>query len=111
MSQISEKPLHGIKPVTTGNWGCGSSRKGSVQLKVIIQWLAASVADIPVLMYYTAGHPELAYLDTVCRILKDRKWSVKDLAQIMLRYSSQVMRGKNANTTLFEEIIGMDRSA
>ncbi|XP_074031145.1 uncharacterized protein [Leptinotarsa decemlineata] len=110
LSQISETPGNGLKSVSTGNWGCGSSRKGDVQLKVIIQWLAASVAGVPSLIYYTYGHQQLAKLDTVCRILIDRKWTVKDLAQAALRYSKNVLRGKELSGTLFEELIGVDRT-
>ncbi|CAG9854201.1 unnamed protein product [Phyllotreta striolata] len=109
LSQLSESPNNGLKPVSTGNWGCGSSHKGDVQLKVVIQWMAASVAGVPALIYCTYGHQQLAKLDTVCRILIDRKWSVKDLAEATLRYSSRVIQGKELSGTLFEELIGMDR--
>ncbi|XP_022909062.1 uncharacterized protein [Onthophagus taurus] len=107
LSQIAQKPSNGLKPISTGNWGCGSSKKGEVQLKVIIQWLAASVAGVPSLIYYTSGHTELASLDTIYRLIRDRKWTVKDLAQATLRYSSQVLHGKNDAATLFEELIGI----
>lgn len=73
---------------------------------MIIQWLAASVAGAPALIYYTAGHRELAKMDTVCRILIDRKWTVKDLTQAALRYSSHILHGKKVELTLFEDIIG-----
>ena len=49
----------GIKAVATGNWGCGETFKGDVQLKLVIQWMAASVAGLPALIYYTAGHERL----------------------------------------------------
>lgn len=49
-----------MKPVATGNWGCGNACRGDVQLKLVIQWMAASVAGLPVLVYYTAGHEKLA---------------------------------------------------
>lgn len=96
--------------VTTGNWGCGSSKKGDVQLKVIIQWLAASVAGVPVLVYYTAGHADLAPLDTIYRVLRDRRWNVRDLALATLRYSSHVLQDRNEGTTLFDELIGIERN-
>lgn len=105
LSEISNKPKSGLKPISTGNWGCGSSRKGDVQLKVIIQWLAASVAGVPYMTYYTFKHQQLAKLDTVCRILVDRKWTVKDLAEATLRYSKNVLHGKELSGTLFEELI------
>ncbi|XP_048520630.1 uncharacterized protein LOC109538689 isoform X2 [Dendroctonus ponderosae] len=110
VSAIARTSANGSRAVTTGNWGCGSSRKGDVQLKVVIQWMAASVAGIPSLVYYTHKHQQLAKLDTVCRILIDRKWTVKDLAEATLRYSNHVLRGKELSGTLFEELIGMDRS-
>lgn len=51
-------------------------------------------------------------LDTVSRVLIDRRWSVGDLAAATLRYAMHVieeqMEGKNS---LFEEIIGMDKSS
>ncbi|XP_018336624.1 uncharacterized protein LOC108745068 isoform X2 [Agrilus planipennis] len=110
MSQICSSPTPGLKPVATGNWGCGSSRSGEVQLKVIIQWLAASVAGVPSLTYYTFGHAKLTKLDTVCRILIDRKWTVKDLVEATLQYASHVLLGRSVNGTLFEDLIGVERS-
>ncbi|CAH1183134.1 unnamed protein product [Phaedon cochleariae] len=110
LSQISSRPDTGPRAVSTGNWGCGTSRKGDVQLKAIVQWLAASVAGIPHLEYRTAGHQQLVKLDTVRRILIDRRWTVKDLAQAALRYSHRVLRGKALSGTLFEELIGADRT-
>lgn len=51
-------------------------------------------------------------LDTVSRVLIDRRWSVGDLAAATLRYAMHAieerMEGKNS---LFEEIIGMDKSS
>lgn len=63
IEQISNNRLlkkDGIAPVATGNWGCGSSSRGDVQLKLVIQWMAASLAGLPVLVYYTSGHAKLA---------------------------------------------------
>lgn len=111
LTQIAQKPKGALKVVSTGNWGCGSSKCGEVQLKVVIQWLAASVAGVPGLIYYTCGHEQLAILDTVCRILRDRKWTVQDLAQATLRYSSQMLLGSKNNTSLFEELIGVDKNS
>lgn len=79
-------------------------------MKVIVQWLAASVAGVPQLIYYTNSHQQLVKLDTVCRILVDRKWTVKDLAEATLRYSTHVLHGKELSGTLFEELIGADRT-
>ncbi|XP_076228660.1 uncharacterized protein LOC116433644 isoform X3 [Nomia melanderi] len=100
----------GLLPVATGNWGCGSRLKGDPQLKLVIQWLAASLAGVPKLIYYTAGNPRLSKLDTVSRVLMDRHWSVGDLAAATLRFSLQIMEERTeGRNTLFEEIIGMDK--
>lgn len=50
---------NGLKPVITGNWGCGSRCLGDPQLKFLIQWSAASVTGIPQLIYYTCNHHKL----------------------------------------------------
>ncbi|XP_076547457.1 uncharacterized protein LOC117608472 isoform X2 [Osmia lignaria lignaria] len=102
----------GLLSIASGNWGCGSRLKGDPQLKLVIQWLAASLAGVPKLIYYTTGNPSLSKLDTVSRVLMDRHWSVGDLAAATLRFSLYAIEeqagGKN---TLFEEIIGMEKSS
>ena len=46
----------GQRPVATGNWGCGSCQGGDAQIKLTIQWLAASHTGLPNLIYYTWHH-------------------------------------------------------
>lgn len=43
-----------VRPVATGNWGCGVFR-GDPELKAVIQWVAASAAGCPVVVYHTFG--------------------------------------------------------
>lgn len=45
----------GLLPIITGNWGCGSNGGGDAQLKSMLQWMAASRAGAPSIIYYTAG--------------------------------------------------------
>ncbi|XP_017765368.1 PREDICTED: uncharacterized protein LOC108554567 isoform X3 [Eufriesea mexicana] len=100
----------GLLPIATGNWGCGSRLKGDPQLKLVIQWLAASLAGVPKLIYYTTGNPSLSKLDTVSRVLMDRHWSVGDLAAATLRFALHIIEQRTeGRNTLFEEIIGMDK--
>ncbi|XP_066582543.1 uncharacterized protein [Prorops nasuta] len=100
----------GLLPIATGNWGCGSRLKGDPQLKLVIQWLSASLAGVPRLIYYTSGHPSLSKLDTVSRILMDRHWSVGDLAAATLRFAVQIIEDRiEGKNSLFEELIGMDK--
>uniref|UniRef100_A0A8D8LVQ9 poly(ADP-ribose) glycohydrolase n=1 Tax=Cacopsylla melanoneura TaxID=428564 RepID=A0A8D8LVQ9_9HEMI len=94
-----------LLPVVTGNWGCGTSLLGDVQLKLLIQWLASSVANVPQITYYTFSHFKLRKLDTICRVLLDRKWSVGDLVQCILNYVNTSLRHPNSNEDLFEFLI------
>ncbi|CAL1682211.1 unnamed protein product [Lasius platythorax] len=99
-----------LLPIATGNWGCGTRLKGDPQLKLVIQWLASSLAGAPRLIYYTSGNPSLSKLDTVSRVLMDRRWSVGDLAAATLKYAGQTIEEQaEGRNSLFEEIIGMDK--
>ncbi|OXU28965.1 hypothetical protein TSAR_015795 [Trichomalopsis sarcophagae] len=110
ISRESSPQDGGLLPVATGNWGCGSRLKGDPQLKLVIQWLAASLAGAPRLIYYTFGHSTLTKLDTVSRVLTDRQWSVGDLAAVALRFSVQTIEKRlEGRNSLFEELIGMDK--
>lgn len=104
----------GIRPVATGNWGCGSSQVGDPQLKLVVQWLAASVAGVPCLYYYTCGHHRLLKLDTVCRVLLDRQWTVGELVNATLRFAQATLDDPSPpqqNHTLFDELIGTEKPA
>ncbi|XP_046604550.1 uncharacterized protein LOC124297494 isoform X1 [Neodiprion virginianus] len=106
----SSSQAGGLLPVVTGNWGCGSRLKGDHQLKLVIQWLAASLAGVPRLIYYTSGHPSLSKLDTVSRVLVDRHWTVGDLATATLRFAVKTIEERiEGRNSLFEELIGMDK--
>lgn len=71
----------GIKAVATGNWGCGDTFQGDVQLKLVIQWIAASVANLPALIYYTAGHQKLAKVGVFENFIEK-----KVLYQILIKF-------------------------
>ena len=48
-----------VRPVATGNWGCGVFR-GDPELKAVIQWVAASAAGCPVVVYHTFGDKRIS---------------------------------------------------
>ena len=54
-----------VRPVATGNWGCGVFR-GDPELKAVIQWVAASAAGCPVVVYHTFGDRRMSRVS--CRI-------------------------------------------
>lgn len=47
-----------VRPIATGNWGCGVFR-GDPELKALIQWVAASASGCPVIVYHTFGDRRL----------------------------------------------------
>ncbi|XP_021705098.1 uncharacterized protein LOC5569294 isoform X1 [Aedes aegypti] len=118
ISQLAQKRTFNVnlRPVATGNWGCGDSKRGDVQLKMVIQWMAASVAGLPYLIYYTAGNEKLSKLDTVCRVLKDRKWTVGELASATLSHARDILEdpfyyNNDRNyCSYFDKLIGIERT-
>ncbi|XP_026726213.1 uncharacterized protein LOC113492759 isoform X4 [Trichoplusia ni] len=100
------------RPVATGNWGCGRRLRGHPQLKLLLQWLAASVAGVPALIYYTFGNEKLFKLDTLVRVLVDRKWTVGQLARAVLKFARQTLNEPHVipdNHSLFDELIGIEK--
>lgn len=79
--------------VVTGNWGCGAYG-GDPEVKAVIQWLAASQALRPFISYYTFGMEQLQNLDQVCRWILSQKWTVGDLWNMLLDYSSKRAKGE-----------------
>ncbi|KAI3676820.1 hypothetical protein L1987_86433 [Smallanthus sonchifolius] len=78
--------------IATGNWGCGAFG-GDPELKAIIQWLAASQALRPFVVYYTFGLEALRTLDKVTKWITSHRWNVGDLWNMIVEYSTQ--RSKN----------------
>uniref|UniRef100_A0A1Q3FIR3 poly(ADP-ribose) glycohydrolase n=1 Tax=Culex tarsalis TaxID=7177 RepID=A0A1Q3FIR3_CULTA len=118
ISQIAQKRTFNVnlRPVATGNWGCGDTKRGDVQLKMVIQWMAASVAGLPYLIYYTAGSEKLSKLDTICRVLKDRKWTVGELAAATLSHAKDILEdplyynNDRSYSSFFDKLIGLERT-
>ncbi|KAL6344172.1 hypothetical protein AAG906_031886 [Vitis piasezkii] len=81
--------------VVTGNWGCGAFG-GDPELKTIIQWLAASQALRPFISYHTFGVEALKTLDEVIQWILSHKWTVGDLWDMLVEYSTQRLRGETS---------------
>ena len=72
-----------LPPLCTGNWGCGAFG-GDLQLKALIQWAAASLAQRPRMLYRTFGDEELASgLRTVAARLQALECTVGQLAGML----------------------------
>ena len=53
-------------------------------------------------------------LDTVCRVLLDRQWTVGELVSAMLRYAQTTLDDPSPpqpNQTLFDDLIGTEKPA
>ena len=50
-SSLVADPAEGLRPVVTGLWGCGSFG-GNAEIKTLIQWAAASMANVRLLFAY-----------------------------------------------------------
>ncbi|XP_024982748.1 poly(ADP-ribose) glycohydrolase 1-like isoform X1 [Cynara cardunculus var. scolymus] len=74
--------------IVTGNWGCGAFG-GDPELKAMLQWLAASQALRPFMVYYTFDIEALQKLEQVTQWINFHKWSVGDLWNMLVEYSSQ----------------------
>ncbi|KAF7836569.1 poly(ADP-ribose) glycohydrolase 1-like isoform X1 [Senna tora] len=78
--------------VATGNWGCGAFG-GDPEVKTIIQWLAASQALRPFISYYTFGMEALQNLDQVVDWISSHGWTVGDLWNMLVEYSTSRSNG------------------
>ncbi|KAJ0092646.1 hypothetical protein Patl1_26677 [Pistacia atlantica] len=66
---------------------------GRSELKAMIQWLAASQALRPFMSYYTFGVEALQNLGQVTQWILSHEWTVGDLWNMMVEYSSQRLKG------------------
>ncbi|GER44215.1 poly (ADP-ribose) glycohydrolase family protein [Striga asiatica] len=93
--------------VATGNWGCGVFG-GDPQVKSVIQWLAASQARRPFVVYYTFGLGKLRRLEEVVQWVESRKWSVSEVWRKLVEYSGLRVRGE-ATVGFFDWLIPSSR--
>ncbi|KAK4403260.1 Poly(ADP-ribose) glycohydrolase 1 [Sesamum angolense] len=77
--------------VATGNWGCGAFG-GDPEVKAIIQWLAASQALRPFILYYTFNLEALQKLDLVVQWILSQGWNVGEVWNILVEYSTQRLK-------------------
>lgn len=91
------------RPVATGNWGCGAFG-GDPQLKCLIQWMAASYAGCPGMLYYTFRHHKMDRLQDIIDVIQDRQWDVAKLMQVVRRYCIIAQNEINLNGTVSRDL-------
>jgi len=80
-----ETPDAPFRPLCTGNWGCGAFG-GCVQLKAVVQWLAASRARRPSLRYLTFGDASLARALTTLKEVLPTDTRVGQVAKLLASF-------------------------
>ncbi|KAI4872452.1 hypothetical protein NFI96_033687, partial [Prochilodus magdalenae] len=68
--------------VSTDVWG----QAPDPQLRAVLQWMAASIADLPVMQFTQQSERELQQFLAVVQRLREREWRVGELLQALLRY-------------------------
>ena len=83
-------PPQKVRTVATGNWGCGVFG-GDPQMKAMLQWLAASHARCPAMVYYTFQLWSCDYFEEVVRAVgpAGQGWRICDLAEALHNYAQR----------------------
>ncbi|KFM68583.1 Poly(ADP-ribose) glycohydrolase 1, partial [Stegodyphus mimosarum] len=100
-------------PVAAAPWTCCGD-EGDSQLKSIILWLAASMAELPALILYTLQEPALDDIISVYGKVLNRKWTVGDLSCEVLRFCRNRISPKRRiglPPQLFRQLIGSEAVA
>ncbi|CAM6035257.1 unnamed protein product [Sphagnum compactum] len=74
--------------IATGNWGCGAFG-GNLELKSLLQWLAASQAGRPYMLYFSFQDPRAKRLQEVADWILQEQWCVCELWSILSEYGEQ----------------------
>ena len=72
-----------------------------LQLKLIIEWIAASAIGVPLLVYSTHGTNKLSLANIVTCSLLDKNCTISELFAIILEYIEQNHHA-NCNPKLFD---------
>lgn len=93
------------RTVATGNWGCGAFG-GDPQLKSILQWLAASYAECPAIVYFTFDDKRVRALKDVVAFVNEKQYNVGTLTGLMADWCKMVIdKEDEMDDTLFEFIL------
>ncbi|XP_074560374.1 poly(ADP-ribose) glycohydrolase 1-like isoform X2 [Curcuma longa] len=92
----SVRDFQGSIGIATGNWGCGAFG-GDLEVKSMIQWLAASEGLRPFIHYYSFGVAAMQKLEEVTRWILQHGWTVSDLWSMLAEYCNQRLSSKTFN--------------
>ena len=92
------------KVIATGKWGCGAFR-GDTQLKMVLQWLAASQAGRDMIFYSFDDDRSLDNMEKVVKNFQEMK--VGELFQKLLDYHTFLFEQKG-NMLLFDFLLDVE---
>ncbi|CAL8135947.1 unnamed protein product [Orchesella dallaii] len=86
-------PIGGLNiPIATGNWGCGVFN-GDVEIKFLIQWMAASEAGRTLMIYHTIGDAMQAQeIKSIEEFLTKKNINIGELYNAMVGYQKRMSR-------------------
>ena len=88
--------------IATGNWGCGAYG-GHVQLKSMLQWIAASACGRPVI-YFTFRDQNCDGLEEMTRFLKERNLTAGRLFEEVKSFAAQIEPQDKPKDELFPHL-------
>ena len=75
-----------VSVVSTGNWGCGMFG-GDKQWKALLQWLAASEAQLSIIYNTFSEANQAEELESITHLLQEKNTTVAQLYKMMIDYS------------------------
>jgi hypothetical protein len=89
-------------PVATGNWGCGVFA-GDLELKFVIQLIAASFIGRPMSYYTFANSQFAARIDSICDLFEEKKVTVSQLLTMVQEFSDLHEKAQDEKQRIAEE--------
>ena len=100
-----ELPPDKIRTVMSGNWGCGVFG-GDAKLKSLLQWIAASQAGCPALVYCSFHDENIAGLEEMKSFIVDHHLNVSDLMKLVMQYGEELYKKEDEmEDDIFEFIV------
>ncbi|GBG86642.1 hypothetical protein CBR_g41704 [Chara braunii] len=91
--------------IATGNWGCGAFG-GDLEVKSMLQWIAASQAGRPFVSYFTYRDQRARRLREVTDWLQREMWTVGELWSMVTSYCGRRLNGE-VNIGFFDWLLPM----
>nr|XP_015219329.1 PREDICTED: A-kinase anchor protein 11 isoform X4 [Lepisosteus oculatus] len=75
------------------------------QIRTVLQWIAVSHSELPVLQFGQPTEKELQFLPLVIKKVKEREWKLGDLLQSVLRYCEEMDHETTGDKPFFQWLL------